>query len=102
MPAMKLVHPRRKKSQWKPPGFFNGNCFAWAVILLTFCPILSTSKTTVKINLTYVVKVKKKHHEKTNWHRHENPLDRQAPEVNEPASIDSRIERSGMWQSLDA
>ena len=51
--------------------------------------------------LTYVVKVKKKHHKEPDWHRHENPLDGQIPEVNEPASIDSRVKRSGMWQCLD-
>ena len=37
---MNVVTPRRKKSQWKPPGFFRGNCFACAVMLLTFCIVL--------------------------------------------------------------
>ena len=36
MPAMKLVQPRRKKSQWKPPGFLRGNCLACAATLLWF------------------------------------------------------------------
>ena len=43
MPAMKLVQPSRKKSQWKPPGFFNGNCFACAATLLWFYPIFEFS-----------------------------------------------------------
>ena len=34
IPAMKLVQPRRKKSQWNPPGFRSGNCFACAATLL--------------------------------------------------------------------
>ena len=34
IPAMKLVQPRRKKSQWKPPGFFKGKFRAWAATLL--------------------------------------------------------------------
>jgi hypothetical protein len=37
IPATNVVQPRRKKSQWKPPGFLRGNWRAWAVILLTFC-----------------------------------------------------------------
>lgn len=36
MPAMNEVHPSKKRSQWKPAGFFKGNCFACAVKLLTF------------------------------------------------------------------
>lgn len=34
MPAIKLVQPKRKKSQWKPPGFLSGKCLACAVTLL--------------------------------------------------------------------
>lgn len=26
IPAMKVVQPKRKKSQWKPAGFFKGYC----------------------------------------------------------------------------
>ena len=36
IPAMNVVHPRRKKSQWNPPGFLRGYCCACAVKLLTF------------------------------------------------------------------
>ncbi len=32
MPPMNVVMPKMKKSQWKPPGFFNGNRFACAVM----------------------------------------------------------------------
>ena len=55
----------------------------------------------MRSSLTYVIKVKKKHHEEPNWHRNENPFDRQNPEINEPVSINSGIEGSCMWQSLD-
>jgi len=34
MPVIKLVHPSKKKSQWKPPGFLSGKFRAWAVTLL--------------------------------------------------------------------
>ena len=37
MPAMKVVQPSKKKSQWNPAGFLRGNCLACAVKLLTFC-----------------------------------------------------------------
>ena len=39
IPAMKVVQPRRKKSQWKPAGFLGGTCSACAVKLLMFCTL---------------------------------------------------------------
>lgn len=31
IPATPVVRPRRKRSQWKPAGFFSGNSVPWAI-----------------------------------------------------------------------
>jgi len=64
MPATKVVQPRRKKSQWKPPGFFSGYWRACAVMELTFFDAVSTDLMK-KANVAYVVIVEEQHDEET-------------------------------------
>ena len=48
-----------------------------------------------------MIVIEKKHQQESNWQSNKDPLDLQVPEIDEPASIDSRIEGSSVWQLAD-
>jgi hypothetical protein len=101
------VHPRRKKSQWKPPGFFKGYCLAWAVILLTFWLLLVSNWPFPKREgdssgeVTYVIIVEHEHGQKAKRYGDENPFNLQVPKVDEPASVLCGIKGLSDRDSLD-
>lgn len=51
--------------------------------------------------LTYMIEIEEKHGQEPHRHRYEHPLDWQIPKVDDPRARHSRVESTGVRQSLE-
>ena len=96
MPAMKMVMPRSRISQWKPAGFRRGNSVPWAMredtrrerVNIVF-NLRGGGLNTKRAMLTIMVKPKQNGQNNTKRKRYEDVFGTDVPRIYKPTSVGS-------------